>query len=409
MFYAAELRFLKDALLRCGLHVCSLDPTRPVIPQLEQETALTALSNLDHTVTMCHFVDPIEPNTIYRMQDPFYCCYLFFLLPGVEPAQGLLIGPFLERELSKRQILECLEHLDLPSRNAANIEREYRRIPILPRGSQVFLMLDAFAEHIWGGVDGYTQVDLDQERVGSLSPLLGRGETSELQRTLHDMKVIEEIYAKENELMKAVSQGLSQKAEQILNALTPMRFEQRLEDPVRNLKNYAIIMNTLLRKAAEQGGVHPIYLDSTSSGFARKIESKSSMSAIHELMGEMYLSYCRLVKKHATRRYSPLVQKAIACIDSDLSAELSLKSLSAILNVNSSYLSTLFKQETGHTLTEHVQQKRISLAKSLLKTTKLQVQTIAQSCGFLDIQYFTKVFKKHTGMTPKEYRVQGES
>lgn len=353
-------------------------------------------------------LEKLEPNTVYRSADPFFCSYLFFLLPGIEPDQVMFIGPFLERELTQRQIMERLEKLGLPARIFNNIEREYRRIPILPRGSQVFLMLDSFTEYIWGGVENYTQVDLDQVVENALSPLLNRGEISEPQRALHEMKLVEEIYACENELIKAVSQGLSHKAEQLMNDLTPLRFEQRLEDPVRNLKNFGIIMNTLLRKAAEQGGVHPIYLDSVSADFARKVESKSSLASLHELMGEMYVSYCRLVKKHATRRYSPLVQKTVACIDSDLSAELSLKSMAAILNVNGSYLSTLFKQETGQTLTEYVQQKRIAMAKSLLKTTKLQVQTIAQSCGFLDIQYFTKVFKKHTGMTSKEYRSVAE-
>lgn len=404
MFYAAELRFLKDALRRCGLHVCTIDPTLPVVPQLEDQVIQGILSVLDPAVTLSAHLEKIEHNTIYRIRDPFLCSYMFFQLPGLEPEQLLLIGPFLDRELSVRQIMERLEKLELPVRNVRTIEREYQQIPILPMGSQAFIMVDVFAEFIWGGPDRYTQVDLNQDLTSAPSPLLSRGESSEPQRTLHEMKVIEEIYARENDLIQAVSQGLTHKAELIMNALTPLRFEQRLEDPVRNLKNYAIIMNTLLRKAAEQGGVHPIYLDSVSFDFARRIESKNSLSAVHELMGEIYTSYCRLVKKHATRRYSPLVQKAVACIDSDLSAELSLKSLSAILNVNGSYLSTLFKQETGHTLTEYVQRKRIAMAKSLLKTTKLQVQTIAQSCGFLDIQYFTKVFKKHTGRTPKEFR-----
>ena len=44
------------------------------------------------------------------------------------------------------------------------------------------------------------------------------------------------------------------------------------------------------------------------------------------------------------------------------------------------------------------------LAAELLDSTALQIQTIAQHCGVLDVQYFSKLFKKHIGMTPKEYR-----
>ena len=73
-------------------------------------------------------------------------------------------------------------------------------------------------------------------------------------------------------------------------------------------------------------------------------------------------------------------------------------------NVSAGYLSSLFKQETGETLTEHVNRKRVKFAMRLLGTTRLQVQTIAQHCGILDVHYFSKVFKKYAGMTPKEYR-----
>lgn len=73
-------------------------------------------------------------------------------------------------------------------------------------------------------------------------------------------------------------------------------------------------------------------------------------------------------------------------------------------NLSPSYLSALFSQETGQTLTEYVNEKRVKLAMRLLATTKLQIQTIAQHCGILDVHYFSKVFKKKLGITPKQYR-----
>ena len=163
-------------------------------------------------------------------------------------------------------------------------------------------------------------------------------------------------------------------------------------------------MNTLLRKAAERGGVHPIYLDETSNNFASRIEQSPSIKVLQELMSTMVRSYCRLVNRHATRHYSPLVQRTITYIDTDLSGDLSLNTLAAMQSINPSYLSALFRRETGQTLTEHVNEKRIRLARQLLRTTRLQVQTVAQHCGIPDVNYFSKLFKKHTGKTPREYR-----
>jgi len=90
MFYAAELRFLKDALRRCGLHVCTIDPTLPVVPQLEDQVIQGILSVLDPAVTLSAHLEKIEHNTIYRIRDPFLCSYMFFQLPGLEPEQLLL-------------------------------------------------------------------------------------------------------------------------------------------------------------------------------------------------------------------------------------------------------------------------------------------------------------------------------
>ena len=152
------------------------------------------------------------------------------------------------------------------------------------------------------------------------------------------------------------------------------------------------------------GSVHPFYIDSVSTEFAQRIELVRSQHDATELMKEMVRKYCKLVKKHSSKDYSLLVQKVITLIDADLTADLSLKRFLSLLNVNASYLSSLFKKETGKNLTEYVAEKRIKNAAYLLTTTNLQIQTIAQHCGIYDVNYFAKTFKKITGKTPKEYR-----
>lgn len=102
--------------------------------------------------------------------------------------------------------------------------------------------------------------------------------------------------------------------------------------------------------------------------------------------------------------FSSPVQKAITCIDSNLACDISLSVLASTQNISAGYLSTLFKKETGKTVTEYINNSRVEYAKKLLGTTKLQIQTIAQHCGILDVHYFSKLFKKYTGKTPKEYR-----
>lgn len=121
-------------------------------------------------------------------------------------------------------------------------------------------------------------------------------------------------------------------------------------------------------------------------------------------MMEILHTYCRLVKRHSIKNYSPVVQKAIVKIEGDPSGDLGLAAMAKLSNVSTGYFSQLFKKETGRTLTEYVNHRRITLAKQLLKTTNLQIQTVAQHCGILDLHYFCRLFKKSVGKTPTQYR-----
>lgn len=218
------------------------------------------------------------------------------------------------------------------------------------------------------------------------------------------IRLAEKRYHKENELSQAVAHGQLHKVESLMKNLDPHHFDRYSSDLLRNAKNSAIILNTLLRKAAEQGHVHLTSVYQLFEHYSIKIESAKSEQAILSLMKTMARKYTLLVKNHSLKGYSPMVRKVLMHIDADLTADLSLNAHAKLLHVNPSYLSNTFKKETGSTLTDYVTQKRIQYALHLLRHSNLQVQVIAQHCGISDVAYFAKLFKKFTGLTPTEYR-----
>ena len=84
--------------------------------------------------------------------------------------------------------------------------------------------------------------------------------------------------------------------------------------------------------------------------------------------------------------------------------DVSLDSISDILNINSSYFSMLFKKSFGANFVDYLTDLRISAAKELLADPFLAAAEIANMVGYESPNYFTRVFKKTTGMTPTEYR-----
>ncbi|WP_211746134.1 AraC family transcriptional regulator [Paenibacillus sp. Marseille-Q4541] len=221
--------------------------------------------------------------------------------------------------------------------------------------------------------------------------------------------VIEERYRNENKMMSAIEHGEKQKLEELLNDVTWYSIPDRFpSDPLRSRKNLTFVTNTLLRKAAEKGGVHPVYIDSISEKFSIQIERTASVQQLSELQLKMYYEYCDIVRELALKPYSPPIRNAIEYIRLHLDEELSLEMIAQAISLSMYELSRLFKQETGQSIIDYINFQRIKAAVQLLENHNLSITDIAQMVGYNDVNYFIKVFKKMNGITPKQFRKNKE-
>ena len=100
-----------------------------------------------------------------------------------------------------------------------------------------------------------------------------------------------------------------------------------------------------------------------------------------------------------------MIKKAVTYIDENFTDEnLSLNDIASICNVSPNYFSAIFSTQMEMTFVEYVTKKRMELAKKLLKTTSKHTGEIAYEVGYKDQHYFSVVFKKTQGMSPREYR-----
>ena len=401
MSYEQEFALLHDTFRKSNVSLAHMSDA-DFYALRETNPLQSAVADIDNSARKL-FLQSLAPYTMYKQTDVYRRAWVYLLLSEKEEQEVLLMGPYLASPITDEELLEMSEESGLSPQMQRTVREYYASLPVLRDTNLLFVMLETFCERIWHR-PSFSLVDVNREHHVPVSFLNEAPRTDSFDDHLANMAVLEKRYAAENEMLRAVTLGQIHKEKQFLISFETMQFEMRGTSPLRSAKNYSIIMNTLLRKAAENGGVHPVYLDRISSGFARKIEEISVLSAFPTLMNEMFRSYCRLVRKHSIRKYSPAVQKAILLIDSDLSAPLTLSSLAAAQGLSEGYLAKIFKRETEKTVTEYVRDKRMKHAAHLLTTTKLQIQTIALHCGIMDVQYFSKLFKKHTGKTPKEYR-----
>lgn len=226
---------------------------------------------------------------------------------------------------------------------------------------------------------------------------------------VQDMQHLQERYHQEDELLTAVSHGNADRALEALKRISPTQFEPRNANMLRDSKNLMLTFNTLLRRTAYEAGVHPFYIDTFSRNYAILIEQSTNPDEIWDIAPYLIRSYCDLVEKRSMSSYSEPVRHILVTVDASLDGDLSLRRFANELFLNTSYLSTLFKKEIGMTLTDYVNQCRMDYAKKMLKSTTLSIQSIAIQSGIQDIHYFTRLFHRETGMSPREFRNQGEA
>jgi two-component system response regulator YesN len=104
-----------------------------------------------------------------------------------------------------------------------------------------------------------------------------------------------------------------------------------------------------------------------------------------------------------------LVKQASAFIQQNYTRSFSLEELSKEIGVSKSYLSRIFKTDTGISLWDYLNRYRIQKAKELLLLTDKNITAIADDVGYEDVSYFGRVFREIAGCSPRVFRQHGHS
>lgn len=128
----------------------------------------------------------------------------------------------------------------------------------------------------------------------------------------------------------------------------------------------------------------------------------------YRLLGMLYLFLSVVAEaqkdKFATPPGNTYVNYAITYIQNHYSMPLTIEEISDYVGINRSYLSSLFKKNTGMSPIKYIQNFRITRAQHMLRVTDLPVESIALSCGYQTAEAFHKIFRQVVHMSPKEFR-----
>ncbi len=175
-------------------------------------------------------------------------------------------------------------------------------------------------------------------------------------------------------------------------------------DPVRNIKYLFIACVTITTRFAIEGGLDSETAYNTSDLYIRKLDSLQTVENVMDLHREMFTFFTKLMenlKKNAV--FSKPVLFCMDYIDTHLHMKISTSDLARQVGLNRSYLSTLFKKETGSSIANYILARRIETAKQMLLYSEFSFSQISEILSFSSQSHFIKHFKAVIGVTPGEF------
>ncbi|GHU62085.1 DNA-binding response regulator [Clostridia bacterium] len=136
----------------------------------------------------------------------------------------------------------------------------------------------------------------------------------------------------------------------------------------------------------------------------QKMENASSILQIKQVLTQEIEEEMKISLEETKKTENVAVSIAKNYIQLHYQEKISLKSISEMVYLNPVYFSVLFKRQCGINFVDHVSLCRINVAKGLLEDIKYSLSEISRLTGFANVKYFSKIFKKYTGLTPSEYR-----
>lgn len=397
------IRQLEKQMEVFGIQVVFIEPPYRYSKEVDRGLRGTLFKDLNFVGSVSVMKTFFEEQTLYLIKDAFEVHYALFWHPGKERTEEgpklIQIGPWI-LDNPEDMIDMVLDKNRLPLHFRKELKEYYYGLPLIHSKEILEGLIINQAGYIFGGkeavkVSRLEDIYEEQVKTGQFA--------TETEDDL-SMSMIEERYRCEEQMMEAIRKGDMEKVIETSNRFQGHRIERRSEDTLRNGKNMMIVWNVLFRKAVQEADVHPAHIDRVSAMFAKQIEASTSGNELEKVAHAMIRKYCLLVRNHSLKGYSPVIRAALNCIDFNLKEPLSLKYLAEKGNVNASYLSNHFKLETGKTVTEYINEKRIQSSLVFLATTDLPIHKVAELVGIYDENYFSRLFKKYRNQTPKQYR-----
>lgn len=176
------------------------------------------------------------------------------------------------------------------------------------------------------------------------------------------------------------------------------------KDPLRNVIYHFVITVAMIARFCIEGGMSHEEAYTLSDYYIQRADTCTKLEQINNLHCDMVEDYTRRMHRLCKERiFSKPIARSLDYIYDHLHTRILMEELAEYVGLSASYFSRLFKQETGSSVSEYIQNKKIETAENMLRYSEYSISEIASILAFPTQSYFTEVFRKRLGITPKKY------
>ncbi|WZL80095.1 AraC family transcriptional regulator [Vallitaleaceae bacterium 9-2] len=327
--------------------------------------------------------------------------YLSFPLIHNNNFYGFIaLGPFLESTLSEHQLNQIIQSKDLALSERHRFKGIFSKIPTLSK-THLFHIEKTFITLLESNHSPKTSTvkpDSENTDQARMTPMLDTHSKDTLSNFLNfDFELL---------FLDKVGNGdVEQVFALYYEHLRPAFSDYSTTGFIDNQFN-AIILNTLLSRKVIQSSVDADYAIELSHQFIEAIKSSKTSQELMTVVEDMISKYTNSVLHIDSINHVGVIKKASKYVHNHLSEAIRLQEVADYIGLSPNYFSSLFKKEMNLAFADYVNHIRIKESQYLLKTTDQSILDIALAVGFNNQNYFTTIFKKVTGITPKQYRIK---
>ena len=313
---------------------------------------------------------------------------------------SILAGPFLMDEPDSLLLSDIGEKYSIPTAPLLEMYEEAGSLPVFEPARVTYI--SRLLYYMCSGLvtDSRAQFNLNHNKLYQQSKI---NESIQMYKASPQVNSRVYPYEKEKALITKLKTGDTEQAKALLNDLLGYVFFAEGNN-FEVVKSRALELSSLLSRAAIEGGATSDSVLKVNNQFLMSLQNITDLDDLCYKLQETIDVFTDCMFNYIPSKGNEITKKAIRYISQNFSRNLTLDEVADHVHLNPAYFSTLFKQSTGSSFKEYLNMVRIEESKRLLSNTDYSIIDISLATGFEDQSCFSKVFKKYTGLTPKQYR-----